>query len=164
MSRIIPGPSPGTFAMMFFIATSPTGVCAWKSSSSTWQLKLCSWALMYCCARRIPSDAGGRGPMATSCATCSNALFPSNPPVSAAGGAGSAFSVLTLRVGFGLSCDDWTVPFSAVFEPPTSCPQATVRRVTNAATASHAGFPSRITLLSLSASYGARAFFSDYKI
>src|SRR5215472_14221894 len=112
----------------------------------------------------MPSDAGGRGPMATSCATCSNALLPSNPPVSAAGGASSASGTLFLRVGLGSPCDDCTAPFSAVLEPTVSWPHATVSRVMNAAEASHAGFQNRITLLSLSASHGPCTLFANYKI
>jgi hypothetical protein len=40
------GLEPGIFATIFFMATLPTGVEAWKSCVSTAQPKLFSWPMM----------------------------------------------------------------------------------------------------------------------
>src|SRR5258708_34863567 len=67
---------PGNLAIMFRIATGPTGVVAVNASRDTWQRSNFSCDWMYPCSLRFAGEAGGRGPKATAFRVYSSALFP----------------------------------------------------------------------------------------
>src|ERR1700689_4112060 len=87
---------------------------------------------MYCWTAWIASEAGGCGPKATSFATWSYALAPSNPPVCAAGGAASEGGITICAGVAGMAGDE---ALAVAFGRAASWPQAPANNAATAATA-----------------------------